>query len=53
MELYLRSKTWVEKVHSIERMNAFSKRARAAMAETLKKEAHKTSSDTDSKGGAL
>ena len=35
MREYLRSKTWVEKVESIARMNAASKIARRSMAKTL------------------
>ena len=35
MQEYLRSRTWVEKVESIERMNAFSKKAREAMRRAL------------------
>lgn len=36
MREFLRSKSWEEKVDSIERMNAASKLARKAMAEALK-----------------
>ena len=35
MQAYLQSKSWVEKVESIERMNAFSKIAREAMRKRL------------------
>ena len=35
MRAYLRSKSWVEKVRSIERMNAAAKVARKAMQETI------------------
>jgi hypothetical protein len=38
MEKYLRSKSWVEKVESIERMNISSRIARAAMKKTLAEE---------------
>ena len=37
MQEYLRSRTWVEKVESIERMNEFSKKAREAMRRALAK----------------
>jgi len=39
MQEYLRSKTWEEKVESIERMNAASKMAREAMKKAMSKEA--------------
>jgi hypothetical protein len=39
MREYLRSKSWVEKVRAIERMNAASKIARAAMKEVMEKKA--------------
>jgi hypothetical protein len=38
MQEYLRSKTWEEKVASIERMNAASKTAREAMQKAMAKE---------------
>ena len=38
MEVYLRSKTWVQKVESIERMNAASKLARKAMQDAMSKQ---------------
>jgi hypothetical protein len=41
---FLRSKTWVEKVESIERMNAAGKMAREAMLEVL---ARKNDADTE------
>jgi ribonuclease HI len=37
MDEYLRSKTWVEKVRSIERMNAADRLAKEAMRKALKK----------------
>jgi hypothetical protein len=40
MQEYLRSKTWEEKVESIERMNAASKMAREAMKKAMEKEAN-------------
>jgi hypothetical protein len=39
MQEYLRSKTWEEKVESIERMNAASMIAREAMRKAMEKEA--------------
>ncbi len=39
MDEYLRSRTWVEKVESIERMNEAGKIARAAMKEAMAKQA--------------
>ncbi len=39
MQDYLRSKSWEEKVKSIERMNAAGKMAREAMRKALEKEA--------------
>jgi hypothetical protein len=44
MEKYLQSKSWVEKVQSIERMNAFDKIAKAAMKKTLADEAKSNAS---------
>jgi len=38
MESYLRSRSWPEKIRSIERMNAASKIAKKAMREALEKE---------------
>jgi len=40
MQEYLRSKTWEEKVESIERMNAASKMARDAMRKAMEKDAN-------------
>jgi len=40
MQEYLRSKTWEEKVESIERMNAASKLAREAMRKAMEKDAN-------------
>jgi hypothetical protein len=45
MREFLRSKTWEEKVESIERMNEAGKIARAAMKEAMAKQA--TSSTTN------
>ena len=39
MDEYLQSKTWVEKVESIERMNVADKLAKEAMRKALAKEA--------------
>lgn len=39
MQLYLRSKSWEEKVKSIERMNAVDKIAKEAMRKSLGREA--------------
>jgi hypothetical protein len=39
MDEYLRSRSWVEKVESIERMNEAGKIARAAMKEAMAKQA--------------
>jgi hypothetical protein len=39
MRFYLRSKSWVEKVESIERMNVADKLAKQAMREALAREA--------------
>ncbi len=38
MRAYLQAKSWVEKVESIERMNAFSKIAREAMRKRMAEE---------------
>jgi hypothetical protein len=38
MQEFLRSKSWVEKVESIERMNAASKMAREAMRKAVQKQ---------------
>jgi hypothetical protein len=40
MDLYLRSRTWVEKVESIERMNVADKLAKEAMRKTLAAGSH-------------
>jgi len=42
MREYLRSKTWEEKVESIERMNEASKMARKAMQDAMAKQAETT-----------
>ncbi len=42
MDEYLRSRTWVEKVRSIERMNQASKMARKAMQDAMAKQAETT-----------
>ena len=39
MDLYLRSKTWVEKIRSIERMNVADKIAKDAMKRALARKA--------------
>jgi hypothetical protein len=41
MDEYLSSRSWVEKVRSIERMNAASKLARKAMRDAMAKQADK------------
>ena len=44
MDIYLRSKTWVEKVESIERMRERSKIARESMRKALEKQTANTNS---------
>jgi len=43
MDEYLRSKSWAEKIESIERMNVSARIARAAMKKTLAEEAEANS----------
>jgi 20S proteasome alpha/beta subunit len=45
MREFLRSKTWEEKVESIERMNEASKIARAAMKEAMERQAKSSASN--------
>lgn len=45
MQVYLKSRTWPEKIRSIERMNEAGKMAREAMRRALQKDVHGSGPD--------